>query len=78
LDEESWKAIQAMPIPWKNIDQGSSTTIVAAFDPRLGESSGTYLDDCQVASAAPWATNTAYAERLWALSEQLLGKKFDI
>jgi len=78
LDEESWKAIEEMPITWKNIDQGASTTIVAAFDPKLGESSGAYLDDCQVGSPAPFATNGAYAERLWSLSEQLLDKKFEI
>jgi hypothetical protein len=28
--------------------------------------------------AAPWATNEEYAERLWKLSEELVGEKFEL
>jgi len=30
---------------WKTIPQGAATTVVAAFDPRLNDKPGTYLDD---------------------------------
>ena len=42
---------------WKTIPQGAATTIVAAFDPAILASSGSYLSDCIVdnAAAAPHA-----------------------
>ncbi|KAK9760946.1 hypothetical protein K7432_014535 [Basidiobolus ranarum] len=64
---------------WKTIPQGSATHIVAAFDPSIKDQSGSYLADAQLnnAGALPYALDDANARKLWALSEQLIGQKFD-
>ncbi|KAI9762296.1 MAG: hypothetical protein M4579_000444 [Chaenotheca gracillima] len=66
------------PNSFKTHDQGVSTTIVAAFDPKLDEKSGPYFDDCQVGQPNPWATNAKSAEKLWTLSEEIVGQKFPL
>ncbi|KAK5662437.1 hypothetical protein OQA88_8348 [Cercophora sp. LCS_1] len=63
---------------WKTPDEGSSTTIVAALDPALNEIKGLYLDNCQFKDPAPHASDPVAAERLWKLSEELVGQKFDL
>ncbi|TGO32756.1 hypothetical protein BHYA_0291g00120 [Botrytis hyacinthi] len=64
--------------PWKTLEAGTSTTLVAALDPALKDYSGAYLADCQIAETADYTTNPDYAERLWALSEKLVGQKFNL
>ena len=39
---------------------------------------GGYLADCQFAPAAEHATDPKIAEKLWSLSEELVGEKFDM
>jgi len=39
--------------------------------------SGEYLDDCKVAAPLGWASDEENAERLWEVSEVLVGEKFD-
>ncbi|KAJ7074550.1 hypothetical protein C8F01DRAFT_1100897 [Mycena amicta] len=65
---------------WKTLPQGAATTVVAAFDPRLDDKAGVYLIDCTVApddKVAPHAIDPANAEKLWNLTEEILGEKFD-
>jgi NAD(P)-dependent dehydrogenase (short-subunit alcohol dehydrogenase family) len=67
----------------KDLEQGSSTTLVASLDPGLAagnvnDGSGLYLDDCQIASQADWAKDPKAAERLWLLSEELVQQKFEL
>jgi len=62
---------------WKTADEGCSTTLVAATDPALNEPKGLYLFDCQFRDPAPHASDPMAAERLWKLSEELVGEKFD-
>ncbi|KAI9281363.1 NAD-P-binding protein [Umbelopsis sp. AD052] len=59
--------------------QGTSTLLVAAFDPTIASESGSYLVDCQIAmnQVNPWATDDTQAEKLWKLSEKLVGQTFD-
>ncbi|KAK6601162.1 short-chain dehydrogenase reductase family [Botrytis cinerea] len=66
------------PFVWKSLEQGTSTTLVAALDPALKDHSGVYLSDCQITETAEYTTNPDYAERLWELSEKLVGQKFDL
>lgn len=40
-------------------------------------SSGIYLSDCQKEKAADHASDPKVAERLWKLSEELVGQTFD-
>ncbi|TEA17168.1 Short-chain dehydrogenase TIC 32 [Colletotrichum sidae] len=63
-------------------DQGIATHVQTAFAPGLDEFNGHYFIDCKVADpwaegVYPWATNKIDAERLWRLSEDLVGEKFN-
>ncbi|KAJ4301485.1 hypothetical protein N0V90_003577 [Kalmusia sp. IMI 367209] len=67
----------------KTLGAGSSTSLVAALDPKLavgvgeekdGKVVGAYLIDCQVAEAGPRASKKGEAERLWGVSEGWWGK----
>jgi NAD(P)-dependent dehydrogenase (short-subunit alcohol dehydrogenase family) len=65
---------------FKTLEQGAATTLVAALDPDLRPASkdgkGVYMEDCQVSDTASWATDPAATEKLWTLSEELVGEKF--
>jgi NAD(P)-dependent dehydrogenase (short-subunit alcohol dehydrogenase family) len=64
--------------PWKTVEQGAATQVLAAASPRLDGITGLYLADCNeaVVAAEDWAEDAvrAYAldagnaERLWELS----------
>ncbi|CAF9904224.1 MAG: hypothetical protein HETSPECPRED_003445 [Heterodermia speciosa] len=66
------------PQTTKTLGQGAATVVIAALDPSLRKSSPSLLVENQVAEAAPYATDEASAEKLWALSEKLVGQKIDI
>lgn len=70
----------------KSVEQGAATSVWAATSPELAGRGGVYLEDCQVAGpAAPdssagvesYAVDAAAAERLWAVSEVLVGQSFE-
>jgi NAD(P)-dependent dehydrogenase (short-subunit alcohol dehydrogenase family) len=64
----------------KTVQQGASTTIVAAFDPSIKEQSGLFLNNAQVDVSAvkPWALDDDAAQQLWSLSEDMVGQKFPL
>ncbi|KAI2620059.1 NAD(P)-binding protein [Hypoxylon sp. NC1633] len=68
--------------PVKTLQQGCGTTIRAALDPTLVREEGVFLMDTHITTdpnmVKPWATDAELAEKLWALSEQLVGEKFVI
>ena len=81
LDEARKRAAQESFLVVKTLDQGSSTTLAAALDPSLkngpaADGKGVYMDNCQIADPAPWASDPAAAARLWTLSEKLVGQTF--
>ncbi|MFE0763451.1 SDR family NAD(P)-dependent oxidoreductase [Streptomyces smyrnaeus] len=71
---------------YKTVEQGAATTVVAAVFPAFAHAGGHYLDDGQEAYTVPndadlaqhphgvkeWALDPAVAERLWAVSTDLL------
>jgi NAD(P)-dependent dehydrogenase (short-subunit alcohol dehydrogenase family) len=71
---------------WKSIPQGAATQVWAATAPELANRGGLYLEDCHVTGPSPdpmapggytaWALDAAGAEKLWALSEKLVGASF--
>ncbi|KAJ7503750.1 hypothetical protein B0H11DRAFT_563710 [Mycena galericulata] len=65
-------------VPWKTIPQGAATTVAAAFDPSLNDKPGAYLDDCIAANEliAPPCSDPANAEKLWTLTEEMIGESF--
>jgi NAD(P)-dependent dehydrogenase (short-subunit alcohol dehydrogenase family) len=69
----------------KSIPQGAATTCFAATAPELEGRGGIYCEDCHVApvddsdpsgGVRSYAVDPAKAERLWALSEQLVRQQF--
>lgn len=71
---------RAAGMRFKTLEQGAATTLVAALDPDLRPASkdgkGVFMDNCQIGDTASWATDPAVAERLWTVSEELVGEKF--
>jgi len=65
-------------LKYKTLSKGAATHIAAAFDPDIASQTGEYLQDCQVDPRARelFAIDPASAQRLWTLSEQLVGQKF--
>ncbi|GAA5987451.1 hypothetical protein JCM5350_002769 [Sporobolomyces pararoseus] len=60
---------------FKNLEEGASTHIVAAFEPSL--KGGEYLDDCQIQpDHEEYAVNPDNAEKLWKLSNEWTGSSF--
>jgi hypothetical protein len=65
----------------KTLQQGCSTTLRAALDPSLVEEKRVYFNDCQPSEdpeiVRPYAIDGENAKRFWALSEELIGEKFE-
>ncbi|KAL8718484.1 MAG: hypothetical protein Q9225_004385 [Loekoesia sp. 1 TL-2023] len=72
---------------WEGFDfntpaRGVTIHVVAAFDPALPEHNEQYLQDGHIAdpyvdTIKPYALDKVEADRLWKLSEELVGQKFD-
>ncbi|KAI1333129.1 retinol dehydrogenase 13 [Xylariaceae sp. FL0255] len=65
----------------KSAEVGANTYVFAAFDPEVTAHNGAYLQNCRVSdplvdTVRPWATSPIEAERLWRLSEKLVGQSF--
>ncbi len=72
---------------FKTVSGGASTSLWCATSPLLAAGGGVYCEDCNIAAAVPaddpsfagvrpWAIDPDAAERLWTLSERLLGETF--
>jgi NAD(P)-dependent dehydrogenase (short-subunit alcohol dehydrogenase family) len=91
LQRRGWDDADGNPVltGWKTPEQGAATTIWAAVAPDLAGVSGRYLEDCAI--AVPWshdgnlprghylprALDPGNADRLWELSERLVGEQED-
>ncbi|KAF2827699.1 NAD(P)-binding protein [Ophiobolus disseminans] len=61
----------------RTLDECAATHVVAAFDPRLDEYNGVYLEDGNPSDdVQPTARGEEDAEKLWKLSEELVGQQF--
>lgn len=63
--------------PEKTLQQGCATTLVAALDPSIEPESGAYLWDGNVREDQPW-TAKEDQDKLWELSERLIGEQFEL
>lgn len=72
----------------KTVPQGAATQVWAAVAPELAGISGRYLEDCGFSTPLqdptmpspgyqPYALDPEAADRLWALSERIVGETFD-
>jgi NAD(P)-dependent dehydrogenase (short-subunit alcohol dehydrogenase family) len=76
-----------MAMSFKTIPAGAATSVWAATAAELEGKGGLYLEDCQIGELKEeegassgylsYALNPASAEKLWTLSEQLVGENFD-
>lgn len=73
------------PQPFKTIPQGAATTCWVATAKELDGRGGIYAEDCHVASVddrsstagvRSYALDAGTADRLWSLSEELVGARF--
>jgi len=71
---------------FKSVEQGAATSVWAATSPELAGEGGIYLEDCQIAEASATGANGGVesyavdhdaADRLWQLSENLVGQTFN-
>jgi NAD(P)-dependent dehydrogenase (short-subunit alcohol dehydrogenase family) len=73
---------------FKSVEAGSATSVFAATAPELEGRGGLYLEDCHVAAVndaadaldgvKSYALDAGNAERLWELSEKLVGERFEL
>ena len=71
---------------FKTVEAGAATSCFAATAPELEGRGGLYLEDCHVAAVndaadaldgvKSYAIDPENAERLWAVSEKLVGERF--
>ncbi|KAJ5735422.1 uncharacterized protein N7483_000547 [Penicillium malachiteum] len=63
---------------WKTPTEGAAKLIVSAYDPTISDKNGSYMVNNEVnnSEAAEYALDPQNAERLWSLSEDLVGQKF--
>lgn len=71
---------------FKTIPQGAATSVWAATSSDLEGKGGLYLEDCSIAEEVPvgvaehgyfvWALDPVEAEKLWQVSEQIVGQTF--
>lgn len=72
----------------KTIPAGAATSVYAATAPELEGRGGLYLYDCQIAEAdddptfldcvRSYAVDPAAAAKLWSVSEEMVGQRFDL
>jgi NAD(P)-dependent dehydrogenase (short-subunit alcohol dehydrogenase family) len=63
----------------KSVESGAATSVWAATSADLRTQGGVYCEDCAVSEQhAPWALDADSAQRLWALSETLVGQSFTV
>ncbi len=60
------------PYRFKNIPQGSATTIVAALHPRYAKEGGLYLADCNPTATGAHAKSLTTAKKLWDMTEKII------
>lgn len=72
---------------FKTPSQGAATSVWCATNAQLEGKGGVYCEDCDIASAVPaddkgfsgvrpWAIDPELADKLWALSERMIGARF--
>lgn len=90
MSQEDMEQMMAMApkgedIKFKSIPQGAATSVWAATSEDLAGCGGLYLENCQIADPAvaggdggveSYALDADTAERLWALSEEMVGQSF--
>ena len=82
------RAIESGELPVKSVPAGAATQVYAATAPELAGEGGAYLADCTICPVSDadqpgnvvrsYAIDPENADRLWTISEQLVGETFDL
>jgi len=80
---KAWIAAGRGPMVRKSLQQGAASYLRAALDPSLLEQDLVFIDNCQPVAVSPtelsaYAVDEENAKKLWALSEEMVGEKFEI
>jgi hypothetical protein len=85
-DDYAFLAGRTAGMKFKTVEAGAATSVFAATAPELEGRGALYLEDCHVAAIndAPdaldgvksYALDPANADRLWEVSEKLVGQRF--
>lgn len=74
------RATEQYGLRFKTIEEGASTTLVAATDPQLtlpdSDGRGVFLSDCQISDVPGYAVDKELALKLWEITEGWVGEKF--
>ena len=66
-------------VDWfKSIPEGAATQVWVATHPDNINTTGIYCEDCNLHKAAPHAEDAEAAARLWQISEEWTGVKFEV
>jgi len=90
MTEEDWKMFEerqaAGTLVPKTVEQGAATGVYACTAPEIAGRGGAYLADCRIAEVTedgdqyttvkPYAVDPDLAERLWTVSEEMVGQRF--
>ena len=83
--EEMSNRREGVPMQLKPVEAGAATTVYAATAPELDGQGAVYLEDCHVAEVVDddptggvrsYAVDPVLAERLWTISEGMVGQEF--
>ena len=66
------------PQTMKTLSQGAACVLFAALNPNVHKKAPVFLVENGIAEPKEYASNDANAEKLWALSEKMVGQKFDL
>ncbi|WP_219837040.1 oxidoreductase [Paenibacillus sp. R14(2021)] len=87
LNEQGERVLSEYNDEFKTIEEGAATFVWSAVHPQLDGKGGVYCEngDIAIITSTPftpgvyeWAVNAEDAERLWTLSEQLTGVRFEL
>ena len=72
------REVKRQSLRQKDPKQGAATIVWAATSPELTEHNGSYIEDCAVIPVPSLVGDATAAQRLWRLSERLVGARFDL
>lgn len=86
--DENGKMLPEVATSLKTVPQGAATSVWCATSPLLNNIGGVYCEDADIASLAadtsnskgvnPYSLDEASAKRLWTLTEEMTGLKFNL
>lgn len=86
MTKEDFAIFDSMDLQYKSLEQGAATSVFAATAPELTGKGGAFLSDCSIApinddekifdGVRTWAIDPEEAEKLWTVSEEMVGQTF--